>query len=171
VDETVLFEPADPESDRSRTVRLAVARHRGVLGICAVVVVLAPALQVLPDRQHVAIRGLARYPAPHVCTSRTWLGVNCPGCGLTRSLVYLAHGDWRASLRAHRLGWMIGALVVFQLPYRVLQLRRPDRPFFGPRACQFIVIAVIALLVGNWLLDCALGRTATAVAPRPQLWF
>jgi hypothetical protein len=161
VNEPGLFVPDEPPDPRRRAVQLARRRHRDVLLLACFVAVTALLLQVLPDGQHVAVRGLARYPMPHVCTARTWLGFKCPGCGLTRSIIHLARGDWRASLRAHRLGWMMAAVLAFQVPYRLLALRRPDRPFFGPRACRVIAAAIIGALLGSWLFDLA----ASAVRP------
>jgi len=138
------------------------------------VLVMALVLQVLPDQQHVAFRGFADYPMPHICMSRTWLGMRCPGCGLTRSIIHLAHADWRASLQAHRLGWMMAAVIAFQFPYRVLLLRRLDRPFFGPRACAAIAVTIIALLLGNWVFDLAFRPAPAEQATRPAFglrWF
>ncbi|MDR3633806.1 MAG: DUF2752 domain-containing protein [Isosphaeraceae bacterium] len=135
------------------------------------VVVMALALQVLPDQQHVAFRGFTHYPMPHLCMSRVWFGMRCPGCGLTRSIIHLAHADWRASLHAHRLGWMMAAVIAFQLPYRVFALRWADRPVFGPRACTAIAFAIIGLLIGNWLFDLALHRSVFESNPRFPFWF
>jgi hypothetical protein len=171
VDEPLLFELAEPPSADAQAARRATRRHWEVLAVCGCVVVMALALQVLPDRQHVAFRGFADYPMPHLCTARTWLGMKCPGCGLTRSIIYLAHGDWQASLRAHRLGWMMAGVIAFQFPYRLLLLRRPGRPLIGPRACQALAIAIIALLLGSWLFDLANGSARSDTRALYRLWF
>ena len=74
-------------------------RHREVLAIACVVCLLAFLLHELPDGR-VAVRGLPQFPLPQTCASRAWLGIRCPGCGLTRSIIHLAEGDWQASWRA-----------------------------------------------------------------------
>src|SRR5262245_43330525 len=104
-----------------------VYRHRAVLALACAVVALAWALVILPDGR-VAVRGLPAYPLPRTCGSRAWLGLRCPGCGLTRSIIHLAGGHWRASWHDHRLGGLVAAVIAFQVPYRLLALRRPDRP-------------------------------------------
>jgi len=40
------------------------------------------------------------YPA---CAFHQLTGLNCPGCGMTRALYALLHGDWRAALRDNAL--------------------------------------------------------------------
>src|SRR5690349_16616668 len=45
--------------------------------------------------------GFESAPLPTLCPSR-WLGFRCPTCGVTRSVIALMHGDWRASLALHR---------------------------------------------------------------------
>jgi hypothetical protein len=44
---------------------------------------------------------------PEVCAFKRTLGLPCPGCGLTRSWVSALHGDLRASLVHHALGWLV----------------------------------------------------------------
>jgi hypothetical protein len=90
--------------------------------------------------------------------SRSVLGLKCPGCGLTRSIIHLARGDWRASWRDHRLGGLLAAVVAFQIPYRLLALRRPDRLVISPRWQAILGHALIVLLIGNWLVDVVAGR-------------
>src|SRR5260370_1141179 len=80
-----------------------------------------------------------------------------PGRGLTRSFVHLAHGDWLAAWRCHRLGWLLALAVLLQLPYRVLALRRADKPLLGPSGCRRIAWLLVFLLIGNWLFDLVLG--------------
>lgn len=66
----------------------------------------------------------ASAPLPTLCPSR-WLGFRCPTCGVTRSVIALMHGDWRASLALHRFGWLILALIAAQIPYRLYRLASP----------------------------------------------
>ena len=49
---------------------------------------------------------------PVLCPVRRATGRPCPGCGLTRSLVRLLHGDLRRSVAAHPLGLPLGVLLV-----------------------------------------------------------
>lgn len=51
---------------------------------------------------------------PPMCAFRVQTGIDCPGCGLTRSWVFLAHGDWTTSLARHRLGWLFMAYAALQ---------------------------------------------------------
>jgi hypothetical protein len=133
-------------------------RHdRQVLAIACGVWLLASALQVLPEGR-VSFRGLSAIPLPHACFSRSWLGVKCPGCGLTRSIIQLAQGDWQASWREHRLGALIAIVIALQIPYRIVALRRPDRPLFRLSWQTALGYALIALLLGNWLVDLASKR-------------
>ena len=93
---------------------------------------LAFVLQELPDGR-VAVRGFPQFPLPQTCTSRAWLGLKCPGCGLTRSIIHLAEGDWRASWHNHRLGGLMAVVIALQIPYRLLALRRTEPPLIAPR--------------------------------------
>ena len=118
---------------------------------CAVVA-MAAILDVRPDRQ-VSFRFLPNWPLPPSCASRAVFGVSCPGCGLTRSFVYLAHGEWRASLEMHRLGWLLALAVAFQLPYRLAALwGGMDRPL-GSLAPTVFSWTLIFLLLANWVLQ------------------
>lgn len=170
MDEPLLFELDDPPNAAVQARLRARRRDWEVLAVSSFVMVLALALQVLPDQEHIAVRGFSRYPLPHVCRSRAWFGVKCPGCGLTRSFIHLARGDWHASLRAHRLGWVMAALVVLQIPYRVLSLRRSEGACLSRRACQAIAFTIIGLLIGNWLCDLAVrpASLAAEIPPHPR---
>jgi hypothetical protein len=132
-------------------------RHREMLAMACAVGILAFALQELPDGR-VSFRGLTRIPLPETCFSRSWLGLKCPGCGLTRSIIHLAEGDWEASWRNHRLGGLMALLIAIQIPYRLLALRRSDCRSIGPHWQAVLAYALIALLVGNWLVELAAGH-------------
>lgn len=49
---------------------------------------------------------------PLLCPFRLLTGLPCPGCGMTRSVVALAHGDLHASLFYHPLGFVVVAVGV-----------------------------------------------------------
>jgi hypothetical protein len=132
-------------------------RHRQVLAVACAVGVLAFVLEVLPD-DHVGVRGLPGLPLPQTCASRSVLGLKCPGCGLTRSIIHLARGDWRASWHCHRLGALMAVVIALQIPYRLLALRRPERPLIARRWLAVIGYVLVALLVGNWLIDLLAGQ-------------
>ena len=51
---------------------------------------------------------------PPMCGFKMSTGLPCPGCGLTRSWVFLAHGDMPASVAHHRLGWLTMGYVFLQ---------------------------------------------------------
>lgn len=72
-----------------------------MLAMAGAVVGLAFVLVEVSDGR-IAVRGFTRYPLPEGCLTRSLFGLKCPGCGLTRSIIHLAEGDWRASWRSHR---------------------------------------------------------------------
>jgi hypothetical protein len=91
----------------------------------AAVLAMSLALRV-SDGEHVAAPLLSR-PVPVVCTFKRLVGVDCPGCGLTRCFISLAHGDVRRALSYNPAGLLFFGLVLFQIPYRSLQIWRLRR--------------------------------------------
>ncbi len=63
---------------------------------------------------------------PSVCALKNTTGLDCPGCGLTRSWVALGRFDLGASLRFHALGWLIMLYVTLQALRHGLWLNRPS---------------------------------------------
>jgi hypothetical protein len=128
------------------------SRHRMMLVVASIAVVLSLLFNVRDD-QRVEIRWLPGIPMPEMCWSRSVFGVKCPGCGLTRSIVYLAHGDWRASWKMHRVGFAMALAILAQFPYCIVGLRyKKDYPL-GHRFVSIVAWALIVLLIGNWLYD------------------
>lgn len=123
------------------------------------IIALSFALEVRAD-QRVAPRGFADYPLPETCLARAAWGGRCPGCGLTRSFIRLAEGDWRGAAAAHRLGWLLALAVLLQVPYRWYCLSRGDCSAAFLVACRWFGWFLVCLLLANWLLD-------VVVAPLP----
>jgi len=57
-------------------------------------------------------RTLEQFP---VCAVRHFLGVPCPGCGLTHSLAALMHGNLKASIDAHPLGVVVALWLLYMM--------------------------------------------------------
>jgi len=141
---TETWETREPTKRRRHDVHM--------LLIAAAVLVLSLLLQVRSD-QRVEFRFLPGFPLPESCVSRSVFGVECPGCGLTRSFVYLAHGDWRASFARHRLGWLMMLAVLVQFPYRSWCLRIGEPSARVLALARSFGYALIGLLILNWILQ------------------
>src|SRR5689334_15599836 len=85
-------------------------RHRTMLYF-AVAVIAAAFLLRIRDSESVTLCGL-HMTLPTLCGSRALFGVDCPGCGLTRSTIALAAGDLSQSLQFHRIGWLMALAIV-----------------------------------------------------------
>ncbi len=85
--------------------------HIVVLALCLGALAMAAVLEPARPDKPVTLAGAV---LPPMCMMRLTTGVDCPGCGLTRSWVSAAHGDWRGSLGYHRLGWLIMLYVALQ---------------------------------------------------------
>jgi hypothetical protein len=64
---------------------------------------------------------------PELCYFRFGTGIDCPGCGLTRSFIAFAHGQLLLSWHFNPAGALFFPVVVFQIPYRLAQLLRVQR--------------------------------------------
>jgi Protein of unknown function (DUF2752) len=118
----------------------------------AVAVLVAGLLVGVNADGAIFLRGLPTYPLPVVCPLRRYFGVPCPTCGVTRSMVHLIQGHPVESYAAHRLGWLILATVVMQIPYRAWCLTSGRRMTIPTHCAKFVIAAVFLLLVLNWLI-------------------
>jgi len=85
---------------------------------------------------------------PVVCPFRLLTGLPCPGCGLTRAWVYLAHGQWGDSFVANPFGIvlvaLVLALVVAVVTARVRRVAPPDLNGLVRRRW-------VQVILGGWL--------------------
>jgi Protein of unknown function (DUF2752) len=149
-----------PTDEVSARARRRAGHHRWMLAIACAIWLLAVMLHELPDGR-VGFRGLPQLPLPQICASRALFGLRCPGCGLTRSIIHLAEGDWRASWHDHRLGGLLAIMIALQIPYRLYALRRPEQALLAVRWQVVMAYVLVALLLGNWLFDVAAGRLSS----------
>lgn len=119
---------------------------------------LAALLLSAPGRSSVVVPFL-NYPLPELCAWKRFSGVGCPGCGLTRCFISMAHGDVVRAFQFNPAGVPLFVLMVLQIPYRIVQLRRIKR---GLAELQWRWMGVVcgsipALLIGQWVIRLLLG--------------
>ena len=164
--------PSEPESvppaavDERPPVRTAttpfgaleVRQQRLFLGLALAVMLASLLLRV--DREGQVVVPLLRMTVPMSCSFRRLVGHDCPGCGLTRSFISLAHGHWQAAWQYNPAGPLWFGLVLSQLPYRWWRIRRlqAGRPPAAWPLGNLLVWAGVAVLLGQWL-----WRTAEAM--------
>jgi hypothetical protein len=96
---------------------------------------------------------------PVVCPFRLLTGLPCPGCGLTRSWVHLAHGQWRDSFLANPFGMVLVGLLVALVAAVVIARMQRTRP---PDLDDLIRRPWLRALVGAWLIF-ALARLLVVI--------
>lgn len=90
--------------------------------VCLAVVLCAAVLSATPTE--VSFFG---FEVPVLCGFRRLTGFGCPGCGLTRSFVLLAHGQLLDAFRVNPIGPPTFLLVASQVPWRAWRLYRRAR--------------------------------------------
>ena len=96
--------------------------HRAVLLLSLALLAVAVLLRI--DESGRVELPLINVSMPTVCGWRWLTGCDCPFCGLTRCFVAAAHGSLGEAWRFHPTGVLLFLVVVAQLPYRAVQLRR-----------------------------------------------
>lgn len=92
------------------------------------------------------------------CLARDVFDTPCPGCGLTRAFVRIAHGDWAAAFEMNRLGFAMFLLLALQVPWRLFLLTA--KPKLTPREERLLGVIPRILLVAlamNWIWNATHG--------------
>ena len=130
--------------------------HGVLLAISSAILALAVVLSVR-DRSQVLLPWL-NIPLPELCLMRRTMGFGCPGCGMTRCFISLAHGDWAAAWSYNPAGLFLFVVVALQIPFRSWQLWRIRRGLPELRTgvlAQVFLAAFASALLGQWALRLA----------------
>ncbi|WP_202617290.1 DUF2752 domain-containing protein [Roseimaritima sediminicola] len=85
-------------------------------------------------------------PLPESCNARRVLGIDCPGCGLTRSFILSAHGEVRQALAIHPPGTVAFFFLCAMIPWRLWQAYRIGTGHRFPSTVTTEVMILLALL-------------------------
>src|SRR5262245_29390375 len=152
----VAAEPPPGSSSRAAPSRPATLYHVVLLALSACIVLLSLLLSIRGSTQ--VVLPLVQVPLPELCTFRRFVGLDCPGCGLTRSFISLAHGDLAAAWSYNPAGLWLFGLVLVQLPYRGYQLWRIRRglpEIVLTRVALAVLLVFAVALLAQWTLRLA----------------
>jgi hypothetical protein len=141
----------DPQAALAAWRRRRLRHHATALVLSAGVLIAALALEVRNESEIVASGVDLAVPA--ACYWQRLLKTDCPGCGMTRSIVSMASGDVRAAWGFNAAGPLLFLVLLYQVPYRAVQCVRlaGGREELWHPAAGVFAWPVLALLVGQWI--------------------
>lgn len=118
---------------------------------------------------------VAAWACPHIpgheitpCAVKHMLGIDCPGCGITRSVVALVHGELRESVDLNPMG-IVAAVVMTYLWLKAalaqFVLRRGVGPLMSPGGIKLISAAFVAGLFIQWFVYLGIGICHLTLSP------
>lgn len=90
---------------------------------------------------------------PELCSTKRIFNINCPGCGLTRAFISLAHGDFTRAWHFHPTGILLFGIIAFQIPFRIFQLWRiySGRNPLRVKHFEWIFYALCVVMLAQWI--------------------
>lgn len=124
----------------------------------AAILVAAAVLQTGNGRA-VSLPGL-EITVPETCTLYARFGIDCPGCGLTRAFIHLAHAQPLAAWRLNSLSWFLFAYVAVQIPLAILHLRQTRASWFlfATRLNEWGLVVIMGALSVRWIIILVAGE-------------
>lgn len=128
--------------------------QRAALGwvVAPTLILLASCLLEAGEQRQVVVPwfGLA---LPETCALYSRFGIDCPGCGLTRSFIHIAHMDPLAAWQLHPLSWPLFAFMVAQIPLALAHARgiRSERLQQFTRVNEWALVVLAIALIVLWL--------------------
>jgi len=101
------------------------------LFFCAYLIGSSPALFKLP-----------------LCAVKMFAGVDCPGCGLTRSIAFLVHGQIKRSIDFNPMGIVVSVWLVFLFIKTLIPFKTP----LSQKSRDIMLACFVAALIIQWLI-------------------
>ena len=122
-----------PDAELARLALQRKLRRQSDQGLLAIsVAVILASVLLTPSTEAVSFFG---WKVPPLCMFSAVFGIECFGCGLTRSFTYVGNGQFTQAFEMHMLGPALYLLVCAQLPLRSWRLWRSRHPI-GAGAAQ-----------------------------------
>jgi hypothetical protein len=118
----------------------------------ASVIMLLSVLMSTDGKKSVFLPGFSS-PFPDTCSSRRLLGIDCPGCGLTRAFICISHGQLEKAWRFNPASFVVYLFIAIQIPWHSFQIWRiqSGRASIHWPFIYWIPMAVAVILLANWV--------------------
>ncbi|MEL7497394.1 MAG: DUF2752 domain-containing protein [Planctomycetota bacterium] len=104
----------------AKTVRQHLTVHVTFL-VMAVVVITMSFLMRSEGPNNVFLPG-SIVPMPESCYSKRLMGIDCPGCGLTRAFISISHGEFSRAWRFNSASFIVYLFCLVQIPWNTMQI-------------------------------------------------
>ena len=122
-----------------------------ILTVAVVGLVASFVLQVKPYENDAVYIRFVDQKLPGTCFSRTVFGGDCPGCGLTRSIVCLSQGELTRSLQFNIAGIFLYVCAIGYTGFMLTRTRIPVHSFYHTHdAWTSFVWTSTCLLICQW---------------------
>jgi len=93
-----------------------------------------------------------------ICGVRFFLGIDCPGCGLTRAFVSLVHGHLRRSIDFNPFGVVIAVWLSYQFirAFALVVIRAPIGHLLSENIRYRMLQAFVGTLMIQWIIKLSL---------------
>lgn len=121
--------------------------------------ILLAAVLLTVGKQRDVIVPWANIVVPETCSMHTHIGIDCPGCGLTRCFIHIAHGNFASAFVLSPVGIAVFAYVAFQIPLSLIWLfkGREKRVQRLVRINQNAMLFLVFALLAQWLYRLVFG--------------
>lgn len=126
--------------------------HLLFLSMAAVIILLSVLMRSQGDRE-VFLPGFSS-ALPDTCTSRRLLGVDCPGCGMTRAFISISHGQFVRAWNFNPASYAVYLFVAIQIPWHAIQIWRlwSNRKPIEWEHIYLVPISVVVIMTVVWIL-------------------
>jgi hypothetical protein len=124
-----------------------------LLSLCVTVLILASVLDINPQATEQVTLG--SWTLPEFCQSKRLFRIDCPGCGMTRSFIYMAHGEVPAAFKLHPTGAILFIAMILAIPFLVINavwISRGNRSLIGDLGISVLVLISTVMLMLQWLI-------------------
>lgn len=87
--------------------------------LVASLAVVGTAALLTPSSEMLSLFG---FDIPILCSFRRLTGYGCPGCGMTRSFTFMAHGQLLGAFQVNYLGPLAFTATAAQIPWRCYRM-------------------------------------------------
>lgn len=98
------------------------------------------------------------------CIFKNVTGIACPSCGSTRSVLYLAKGNFAAALHTNPIGYILAFIMIviplwlfYDLLFKRDTLYRAYRKSETVIKIRWVAVLLAALIIANWIWNIRKG--------------